>query len=276
MTWGFTVGQVYKRAVDIHERLGGSQQAGIITLSQHPLIIAVTGSRDELHPYTDKLSADGAFEYVGQGNVGDMKMARGNSAIRDHIENGEDLLLFEYAGKGGMVKYLGQFACETFQMKRGLDSNNQDREIIVFELRPIGSDFNEVSILHDIPTASSEYSLRQMRERAINAAKTKPRGTKRPATLYERSVIVRDYVLARARGHCEYCSEAAPFLKENGVPFLEAHHIRRLTDGGPDDPRFMIGVCPNCHRAAHYSFDKLAINKQMQEKVANQEQELLE
>jgi hypothetical protein len=33
---------------------------------------------------------------------------------------------------------------------------------------------------------------------------------------------------------------------------LEPHHIRRLGDGGPDDPRFMGAVCPNCHREIHH------------------------
>ena len=274
MVWGFTVGQIYKRAVDIHERLGGSAQAGIVTFSQHPLIIAVTGSRDDNHPYSDKWAANGVFEYTGQGNVGDMKMQRGNRAIRDHVENGKDLLLFEYAGKGGMVKYLGQFACEAFRMNRELDRNNEERESIIFELRPIETSFIDDPIGDDHSAGSTQHTLKKMRERALNAAKTKPREANRSVTLYERSIIVRDYVLARANGRCEHCSEAAPFVRRNGTPFLEAHHIRRLTDGGPDDPRFMIGVCPNCHRAAHYSADKLSINKKMQAKVAKQETEL--
>jgi 5-methylcytosine-specific restriction protein A len=274
MVWGFTVGQIYKRAIDIHQRLGGSTQAGIITFSQHPLIIAVTGSRDDNHPYADKWTSDGVFEYTGQGNVGDMKMQRGNSAIRDHVENGKDLLLFEYAGKGGMAKFLGQFACEAFHLTAGLDRNNDERESIIFELRPIDTSFIDDPVEDVLSVGAIQHSLKQMRVRALDAAKTKPREANRSVTLYERSIIVRDYVLARANGRCEHCFEAAPFIKENGRPFLEAHHIRRLTDGGPDDPRFMIGVCPNCHRAAHYSVDKLAINKKMQAEVAKQEKEL--
>lgn len=271
MAWGFTVGQVYKRAVDIHQQLGGNARAGIITLPKHPLIIPVTGSRDGNHPYRDKWTADGVFEYYGQGNVGDMKMQGGNLAIRDHIQNGKDLLLFQYAGAGGMVKHLGQFACEAFHFTRGLDINGEDRECIVFELRPIEATFVEISGEDSFVDIETRPSMSQMREKAINAAKTKPRESNRSVTLYERSIIVRDYVLARANGCCEHCSKAAPFLKANGTPFLEAHHIRRMTDGGPDDPRYMIGVCPNCHRAAHYSKDALVINRQMQAIVDRQE-----
>ncbi len=271
MTWGFTVGQTYKRAIDIHERLGGNPQAGIITFAQHSLIIAVTGSRDNNHPYSDQWTPDGALEYLGQGTVGDMTMQRGNRAIRDHLQDGKDLLLFEYAGKGGMAKYLGQFACETFRLQKGLDINNEERNCIVFELRPIEATFFENSVEDSFANIETRPSMSQMRKKAIDAAKTKPRETSRSVTLYERSIIVRDYVLARANGCCEHCSKAAPFLKANGTPFLEAHHIRRMTDGGPDDPRYMIGLCPNCHRAAHYSKDALVINRQMQAIVDQQE-----
>ena len=41
------------------------------------------------------------------------------------------------------------------------------------------------------------------------------------------------------------CGAAAPFTTKEGLPYLEAHHIRRLTDGGPDDPRWVAGVGPN-------------------------------
>jgi 5-methylcytosine-specific restriction protein A len=59
-------------------------------------------------------------------------------------------------------------------------------------------------------------------------------------------------VLARAAGVCECCSVAAPFVTANGEPFLEPHHTRRLSDGGPDDPRLVGAVCPNCHREIHH------------------------
>ena len=75
--------------------------------------------------------------------------------------------------------------------------------------------------------------------------------------------IIRSYVLKRSKGNCEDCGHAAPFLTANGAPFLEVHHIRRLTDGGPDDPRFMIALCPNCHRRAHHGADAKVRNKKM-------------
>ena len=67
---------------------------------------------------------------------------------------------------------------------------------------------------------------------------------------YQRSAAVRQYVLARADGECEGCNAPAPFVNKRGQPYLEPHHIRRLTDGGPY-PRYMIALCPNCHREVH-------------------------
>src|SRR5205807_9612510 len=96
--------------------------------------------------------------------------------------------------------------------------------------------------------------LATLRRRALTAA-----GPATPAsvvrTIYERSQDVRDYVLARARGNCEGCESPAPFIRLDGTPYLEPHHIRRVSDGGPDDPHFVIALCPNCHRRVHAGRD---------------------
>ena len=69
-------------------------------------------------------------------------------------------------------------------------------------------------------------------------------------------------------------AKVPPFRKLDGTPFLEAHHIRRLTDGGPDDIRFMGGVCPNCHRAMHYGAKGKALNAELQRTVDAKEADL--
>lgn len=37
--------------------------------------------------------------------------------------------------------------------------------------------------------------------------------------------------------------------------YVEPHHTRRLTDGGPDDFHHVIALCPTCHRRVHYGTD---------------------
>jgi 5-methylcytosine-specific restriction protein A len=71
---------------------------------------------------------------------------------------------------------------------------------------------------------------------------------------------VRLYVLARAAGVCESCNQPAPFMTAKGQPYLEPHHTRRLSDGGPDDPRFVGAVCPSCHREIHHGMHGQAKN----------------
>lgn len=68
---------------------------------------------------------------------------------------------------------------------------------------------------------------------------------------YRRDETVRRYVIARARGRCEYCDQE-DFLTAEGSPYLEAHHIIRLANQGPDTVDNVIALCASHHREAHY------------------------
>ena len=88
-------------------------------------------------------------------------------------------------------------------------------------------------------------------------------------TVYERSRDVRDYVLARAGNDCESCQSPAPFTRKDGSPYLEPHHIRRLSDGGLDHPAFVIALCPNCHRRVHAGADGETYNAALLARMAH-------
>ena len=66
-------------------------------------------------------------------------------------------------------------------------------------------------------------------------------------------------VLNFANGKCEKCGSEAPFVRADGTPFLEVHHVLFLAEGGPDTVDNAVGLCPNCHRACHYSKERDAI-----------------
>jgi 5-methylcytosine-specific restriction protein A len=87
-------------------------------------------------------------------------------------------------------------------------------------------------------------------------------------TLYERSRAVHTYALARANGACESCGHSAPFIRRNGTPYLESHQTRRLSDGGPDHPRRVEAVCPNCHTEIHHGQFGAQKNKLLEAKLA--------
>lgn len=69
--------------------------------------------------------------------------------------------------------------------------------------------------------------------------------------VWERSALVRQRVLARSGGFCEYCAEPG-FLKPNGDIYLETHHVIALSEGGADTEANVIALCPNHHCEAHY------------------------
>ncbi|MEO9904592.1 MULTISPECIES: HNH endonuclease signature motif containing protein [Alphaproteobacteria] len=73
--------------------------------------------------------------------------------------------------------------------------------------------------------------------------------------LFVRDRFVREEVLARARGHCEYCGRLG-FETVSGKIYLETHHVIPLSEDGLDVVENVIALCPEHHRQAHYSLRK--------------------
>lgn len=269
----FVVGKTYKRR-DLHKLCGGQRQGGISTPSRHSFIMLFSGEQGHQYGYRDRWTEEGLFLYTGEGQRGDMTFVRGNRAIRDHAADGKDLHLFKY-DRPGYVQYVGQMVCAGFRERRGPDIEGTDRRIIVFELAPI-SLFDTGGLSYEGEDEETwRESIDTLRERAI-ASSAIPRGpTEGTRLVQHRSNAVRVYVLRRANGVCEACGQDAPFVTNSGQPYLEPHHIRRLSDGGPDDPRWVIALCPNCHRRAHYGSDKNEFNQQLASIVASKEKQIV-
>jgi len=266
----FVLGTTYKRS-DLHKSYGGQRQGGISTPSGRNFILLFTGEQGEQYGYRDGWTEEGLFLYTGEGQSGDMVFARGNLAIRDHVADGKDLHLFEYVNKG-QVRYVGQMACTGFQERRGPDIDGTDRRIIVFELTPINAfDASIEPEDEKIYEEMWEQPLEELRERAIASAANAKTPSERRFLARYRSSAIRVYVLKRAGGICEACDSKAPFLTGVGRPYLEPHHIRRLSDGGPDHPEWVITLCPNCHRRGHYSADREVFNQQLMQIVRSKE-----
>jgi 5-methylcytosine-specific restriction protein A len=112
-------------------------------------------------------------------------------------------------------------------------------------------------------------TLRRLRKRAEAEATEDPKREHVETTTsrYQRSSAVREYALKRADGICELCEEAAHFMKENGDPFLEVHHVDELGEGGADHPSLVGAICPNCHREIHYGKHGDDLNKQLRRRL---------
>jgi 5-methylcytosine-specific restriction protein A len=92
-----------------------------------------------------------------------------------------------------------------------------------------------------------------------------PNGSQTPekstttVTQFTRDAKVKAWVLKNAGAKCECCQKLAPFFANNGIPYLEVHHLRRLADGGSDTISNAVALCPNCHRELHFGSNKITL-----------------
>jgi hypothetical protein len=94
----------------------------------------VTGEEGGQYGYDDYWDADGVFRYYGAGQIGPLEFVRGNRALRDHAEKGEDVHVFEQVQPSGL-RYEGQFVCAGYYERDDVPDRNGDlRRAIVFEL----------------------------------------------------------------------------------------------------------------------------------------------
>ena len=268
-TPNFIVGTVYRRR-SLHETYGGQWQGGISTPSRFPLIFLFTGESGHRYGYADGYQPDGIFWYTGEGQKGDMQLKAGNLAIFNHQKDGKELHLFA-AGERSMVRYLGSAAYLGYHNGSAPDIDGNPRRTIVFELAIDGDAEGEpLKIVSQRAEDKQFWSepLTALRQRALRAPACGSTLTERRTIVRQRSTAVKIYVLRRAEGVCEGCNQPAPFKRPDGRAYLEPHHIRRLADSGPDHPRWVAALCPNCHRRVHHGADGAIFNQVLASKIA--------
>lgn len=101
----FIPNQIYNRRADIHAKYGGNWQSGISPSANHPYIFIFSGKSGHQHGYKDGWDNPNVFTYTGEGQSGDMKFTKGNLALREHIQKGKRVFLFE-SEKKGFVKFI--------------------------------------------------------------------------------------------------------------------------------------------------------------------------
>ncbi len=274
----FKIGQEYNRRTEIHGSYGGQAQGGISTPKNFPVVFIFTSDTGEQYGYRDEYR-DGIFWYTGEGQVGDMKMVGGNKAILEHSTNGKTIHVFEYTRKA-YVRYVGSADCLDYHEEVRLDIKGDNRKVFVFHL-----DIDSVEIADHISEPISSYGSKNdadLKKKNIDGLReaallSRPIGATTKVIrriAHYRSTALKLYVIARSKGICEGCVRNAPFRTKNG-PFLECHHVHRLADGGPDDPKNVVALCPNCHRQAHYAQDAIRFNKKLIEVAKKSEKDML-
>jgi len=265
----FTKGAVYDRKTEINGPFGGSLQSGIAPSATYPAIFLFTGDSGEQYGYDDDWDND-TYLYTGEGQRGPMTLTRGNRAIAEHAVDGRALHLFKALGKGKGNEYIGEFSCADMYEKTRLDASGQDRTAIVFRLVPVGV-FAEISEGEEQDEDESELSESLAAARLAAFAACKPSNDdvrhSAPRKIYQRNRKVSHYVLMRAKGECESCEKPAPFLKKDGTPYLEPHHVNRVSDGGLDHPRYVGAICPSCHREIHSGVHGALLNERLKQRL---------
>jgi len=260
-------GGEYVRA-DLLAFVGSRQrQSGVLWGARRPgALICTSGGRHGIRAGYQDQEFLGGWIYFGQGTSGDQSLT--NPANRRLASRAYSILLFttreptaceiRSAGNyGKRFRYQGEFNVLDYDLVQVAYGSRAGQTLIQFNLVRISGAEDE--------TYYSSTSTVNVRAISQTGAATAIR--ERIASYRIRSQQVRKSALDRAAGHCEGCNAPAPFITEEGAPFLEVHHILRLADEGLDALENVAALCPNCHRRAHYSLDQASFRQQLLSRV---------
>jgi hypothetical protein len=93
-----------------------------------------------------------------------------------------------------------------------------------------------------------------------------PQRLLRQGFVYARSDTVRQFVLKRAAGCCEYCG-AKGFETIVDSIYLETHHVVPLCESGEDSTSNVAALCPDHHRQAHFGKDRDLIREVLLKRI---------
>lgn len=178
---------------------------------------------------------------------------------------------FRMANISAVLDELGLQIIQGYQPRRNVGAR------IVARLLPIINSVWQREHVAEAPTADPEdlatrvqSAKQKLKASDLGAPPINPSSGKKVESKTAR--FVRDpnviaWVLTTAGGVCEACDIPAPFVREDGEPYLEVHHVRPLAEGGPDSADNAVGVCPTCHRRFHHGADKDCYRRETIKKV---------
>lgn len=284
----FVIGQKCKRG-ELLDYVGSKQpESGIIWGSQRPSVVIITsGGRFQGRVgYEDRRYQDGTWKYYGQGTAGDQKDTWFANKLL--IDGTRTVLLFttrettarERSERGDFTKrynYEGEFRVGSWDTETPVEGKRAGNKLISFYLMPVVVTGQSQAIEDAEESYSKDDDDIVAMRLALRGITGQPRKGFLSTEEYRRGAEkLRHYALLRASGQCEYCSRPAPFCNRLGDPFLEVHHIERLADDGPDDPRNVAAICPNCHREAHFGQMSDVVREELLVRVLSAEERVEE
>lgn len=137
--WTIVPGQTLRRS-EIHDVYGGGRRGGMEPSAKTPNVLLFTSVAGAEFGYDfDGWHSDGTFHYTGEGQLGDQVMTHGNRAVRDHVNDGRAIRLFEKTGTS--ATYVGEFSAPDEShvlLDEAPDLAGQKRAVFVFRLKPVG------------------------------------------------------------------------------------------------------------------------------------------
>lgn len=207
--------------------------------------------------YSDKWYGD-ELHYTGMGSTGDQSLfSAQNKTLHECNVNGIEVHLFEVFEEK-QYTYQGTVAYEgKAYQENQTDIDGHQRKVWMFPLSikdnmPIRINDEVIKKLEGKKEKSFKKLNKHQIKRLGESKKQKIQSYRNIETKsYDRDEYVKLYALLRAEGNCQLCERPAPFLKKDGSPYLEVHHIDYLARGGSDTIDNVVAVCPNCHRKMH-------------------------
>ncbi len=167
----FIPNHLYKRSA-IHDEYGGNRQGGISPSAKSPYIFIFSGKSGALYGYQDGWDNKNIFCYTGEGQLGDMQFIRGNLALREHLNNGKRVFLFENEGKG-FVKFISEMEFHDADYFETLDIKREKRQGIKFFLKRKGINIpivypstSQTSMVKENETVPYEFDIPNVTERS--------------------------------------------------------------------------------------------------------------
>jgi 5-methylcytosine-specific restriction protein A len=206
--------------------------------------------------YDDRWENNICF-YTGMGLKGDQTLSSQNKTLYESDQNSISVYLFE-VHIAGKYRFHGQvqLAKKPFQEAQ-MDVDGKTRKVWIFPLIPVQAlepmpiPSQEIATLEKSRAKSTHRLTKEALEEYVRKAPKKPGTVQTKTTGYYRNQYVVQYVRRRASGRCELCANLGPFVVSDGLPFLEVHHVKWLSDGGEDTTENIVALCPNCHRKMH-------------------------
>lgn len=84
------------------------------------------------------------------------------------------------------------------------------------------------------------------------------------SSVFERNPLVKAFARLRSKCRCEMpACDYVGFKKPDGSLYIEVHHIKSMAKDGHDVIQNVAALCPNCHKMAHYSCDRVEIESKL-------------